>query len=199
MTDKLEDTSLRLKDEMDLYRKMMDKLRQNRLQFQKEKEAMQEVGGIIIVIKHTHTQSKVVCLLHCSLYSLLVFHTSVSQWLCHLIHLQITAPTLCNVFHPSFIVYIADRGPASRAGTFAGIQAGGRKAWPQPHFLLQPGGFQQQDQGGGARARGQETQAGTDERLFSNTLLCMSSSVRTAGVVFQWFLYPGCALMLRWL
>ncbi|KAG7281653.1 hypothetical protein CRUP_019165 [Coryphaenoides rupestris] len=42
MTDKLEDTSLRLKDEMDLYRKMMDKLRQNRHQFQKEKEAMQE-------------------------------------------------------------------------------------------------------------------------------------------------------------
>lgn len=45
MTDKLEDTSLRLKDEMDLYRKMMDKLKQNRQQFQKEKEAMQEVGG----------------------------------------------------------------------------------------------------------------------------------------------------------
>lgn len=43
MTDKLEDTSLRLKDEMDLYKKMMDKLRQNRQQFQKEKEAMQEV------------------------------------------------------------------------------------------------------------------------------------------------------------
>lgn len=45
MTDKLEDTSLRLKDEMDLYRKMMDKLRQNRQQFQREKEAMQEVGS----------------------------------------------------------------------------------------------------------------------------------------------------------
>ncbi|XP_035037584.1 rab11 family-interacting protein 4B isoform X1 [Hippoglossus stenolepis] len=43
MTDKLEDTSLRLRDEMDLYRKMMDKLRQNRLQFQKEKDAMQEL------------------------------------------------------------------------------------------------------------------------------------------------------------
>uniref|UniRef100_A0A8C4EGZ6 RAB11 family interacting protein 4 (class II) b n=1 Tax=Dicentrarchus labrax TaxID=13489 RepID=A0A8C4EGZ6_DICLA len=43
MTDKLEDTSLRLKDEMDLYRKMMDKLRQNRHQFQKEKDAMQEL------------------------------------------------------------------------------------------------------------------------------------------------------------
>ncbi|KAG9350443.1 hypothetical protein JZ751_026805 [Albula glossodonta] len=42
MTDKLEDTSLRLKDEMDLYRKMMDKLRQNRHEFQKEREAMQE-------------------------------------------------------------------------------------------------------------------------------------------------------------
>lgn len=45
MTDKLEDTSLRLRDEMDLYKKMMDKLRQNRQQFQKEKEEMQEVGG----------------------------------------------------------------------------------------------------------------------------------------------------------
>lgn len=43
MTDKLEDTSLRLKDEMDLYRKMMDKLRQNRNDYQREKEAMQEV------------------------------------------------------------------------------------------------------------------------------------------------------------
>ncbi|XP_045903832.1 rab11 family-interacting protein 4B isoform X3 [Micropterus dolomieu] len=43
MTDKLEDTSLRLKDEMDLYRKMMDKLRQNRHQFQKEKDDMQEL------------------------------------------------------------------------------------------------------------------------------------------------------------
>ncbi|KAK7929955.1 hypothetical protein WMY93_006350 [Mugilogobius chulae] len=43
MTDKLEDTSLRLKDEMDLYKKMMDKLRQNRQQFQKEKDAMQEL------------------------------------------------------------------------------------------------------------------------------------------------------------
>lgn len=44
MTDKLEDTSLRLKDEMDLYRKIMDKLWQNRHEFQKEKEAMQEVS-----------------------------------------------------------------------------------------------------------------------------------------------------------
>uniref|UniRef100_A0AAZ3SQZ3 RAB11 family interacting protein 4 (class II) b n=1 Tax=Oncorhynchus tshawytscha TaxID=74940 RepID=A0AAZ3SQZ3_ONCTS len=43
MTDKLEDTSLRLKDELDLYRKMMDKLRQNRHEFQKEREAMQEL------------------------------------------------------------------------------------------------------------------------------------------------------------
>ncbi|XP_028254686.1 rab11 family-interacting protein 4A-like [Parambassis ranga] len=43
MTDKLEDTSLRLKDEMDLYRKIMDKVWQNRHEFQKEKEAMQEL------------------------------------------------------------------------------------------------------------------------------------------------------------
>ncbi|XP_019502517.1 PREDICTED: rab11 family-interacting protein 4 [Hipposideros armiger] len=39
MSDRLEDTSLRLKDEMDLYKRMMDKLRQNRLEFQKEREA----------------------------------------------------------------------------------------------------------------------------------------------------------------
>ncbi|KAM9745779.1 rab11 family-interacting protein 4A isoform 2-T2 [Menidia menidia] len=43
MTDKLEDTSVRLKDEMDLYRKIMDKLWQNRHEFQKEKESMQEL------------------------------------------------------------------------------------------------------------------------------------------------------------
>lgn len=43
MTDKLEDTGLRLMDEMDLYRKIMDKLWQNRHEFNKEKEAMQEV------------------------------------------------------------------------------------------------------------------------------------------------------------
>ncbi|MEE6507017.1 hypothetical protein FKM82_007946 [Ascaphus truei] len=43
MSDKLEDTSLRLKDEMDLYKKMMDKLRQNRLHFQKERDATQEL------------------------------------------------------------------------------------------------------------------------------------------------------------
>lgn len=45
MTDKLEDTSLRLKDEMDLYRTIMDKLWHNRHVFQKEKESMQEVRG----------------------------------------------------------------------------------------------------------------------------------------------------------
>lgn len=44
MSDRLEDTSLRLKDEMDLYKRMMDKLRQNRVEFQKEREATQEVG-----------------------------------------------------------------------------------------------------------------------------------------------------------
>lgn len=55
MTDKLEDTSLRLKDEMDLYRKMMDKLKQNRHQFHKEKEAMQEVG--VLLTSDIHTQS----------------------------------------------------------------------------------------------------------------------------------------------
>ncbi|XP_017294340.1 rab11 family-interacting protein 4A [Kryptolebias marmoratus] len=43
MTDKLEDTSLRLKDEMDLYRTIMDKLWHNRHEFQKEKESMQEL------------------------------------------------------------------------------------------------------------------------------------------------------------
>ncbi|XP_016370500.1 rab11 family-interacting protein 4B isoform X2 [Sinocyclocheilus rhinocerous] len=43
MTDKLEDTSLRLKDEMDVYKKMMDKLRQNRNEFQRERDTMQEL------------------------------------------------------------------------------------------------------------------------------------------------------------
>lgn len=62
MTDKLEDTSLRLKDEMDLYRKMMDKLRQNRQQFQKEKDAMQEVGGMLLFPEiHTHSH----CMKNC--------------------------------------------------------------------------------------------------------------------------------------
>jgi len=49
MTDKLEDTGLRLKDEMDLYRKIMDKLWQNRHEFQKEKEAMQEVRRFRVI------------------------------------------------------------------------------------------------------------------------------------------------------
>lgn len=43
MSDRLEDTSLRLKDETDLYKRVMDKLRQNRLEFQKEREATQEL------------------------------------------------------------------------------------------------------------------------------------------------------------
>ncbi|XP_054616650.1 rab11 family-interacting protein 4A isoform X2 [Dunckerocampus dactyliophorus] len=42
-TDKLEDTSLRLKDEVDTYRKIMDKLWQNRREFHKEKESMLEL------------------------------------------------------------------------------------------------------------------------------------------------------------
>ncbi|XP_077391808.1 rab11 family-interacting protein 4A isoform X1 [Festucalex cinctus] len=41
--DKLEDTSMRLKDEMDLYRTIIDKLWHNRREFHKEKEAMQEL------------------------------------------------------------------------------------------------------------------------------------------------------------
>lgn len=57
MTDKLEDTSLRLRDEMDLYRKMMEKLKENRLQFQKEKEAMQEVGGLVFCCPNCSAQS----------------------------------------------------------------------------------------------------------------------------------------------
>lgn len=45
ISDKLEDTSLRLKDELDLYRKIMDKVWQNRRDFQKEKESTQEVSS----------------------------------------------------------------------------------------------------------------------------------------------------------
>ncbi|XP_061701644.1 rab11 family-interacting protein 4A isoform X4 [Syngnathoides biaculeatus] len=40
--DKLEDRSLRLKEEMALYRKIIDKVWHNRREFRKEKEAMQE-------------------------------------------------------------------------------------------------------------------------------------------------------------
>lgn len=54
MTDKLEDTSLRLKDEMDLYRKIMDKLWQNRHEFQKEREAMQEVAQCHFDLSYSH-------------------------------------------------------------------------------------------------------------------------------------------------
>ncbi|XP_037544721.1 rab11 family-interacting protein 4A [Nematolebias whitei] len=43
MTEQMEDTSLRLRDEMDLYRTIMDKLWHNRHLFQKEKESMQEL------------------------------------------------------------------------------------------------------------------------------------------------------------
>lgn len=98
MTDKLEDTSLRLKDEMDLYRKMMDKLRQNRHQFQKEKDDMQEVGGTILC-SQTHARG---------LFALLVmlfplFHSSLSLQSCWLIHLQNTALALYNIVHLTFV------------------------------------------------------------------------------------------------
>ncbi|XP_072339991.1 rab11 family-interacting protein 4A isoform X2 [Scyliorhinus torazame] len=43
ITYKLEDTSLRLKDEMDLYKKMMDKMRWNRHEFQKERELIEDL------------------------------------------------------------------------------------------------------------------------------------------------------------
>lgn len=48
MTDKLEDTNMRLKDEMDLYRTILDKLWHNRHEFQKEKESMQEVRSSLL-------------------------------------------------------------------------------------------------------------------------------------------------------
>lgn len=55
MSDRLEDTSLRLKDEMDLYKRMMDKLRQNRLEFNKEREATQEVSEGGCETRQSHT------------------------------------------------------------------------------------------------------------------------------------------------
>ena len=61
MTDKLEDTSLRLKDEMDLYRKIMDKLWQNRHEFQKEKESMQEVRNLCFTERSRGKCSGVQC------------------------------------------------------------------------------------------------------------------------------------------
>lgn len=68
MTDKLEDTSLRLKDEMDLYRKIMDKLWQNRHDFQKEKEAMQEVSWATYrdAVRGRHAPSDLPVFLSCS-------------------------------------------------------------------------------------------------------------------------------------
>ncbi|XP_071987654.1 LOW QUALITY PROTEIN: rab11 family-interacting protein 4 [Engystomops pustulosus] len=55
MSDKLEDTSLRLRDEMDLYKKMMDKLRQNRQKFQQEREATQElIEDLRKELEHLH-------------------------------------------------------------------------------------------------------------------------------------------------
>lgn len=123
MTDKLEDTSLRLKDEMDLYRKMMDKLRQNRQQFQKEKEEMQEVGGTflfsLLAVRSTVCSSPQVVLLHC-----------------------------CS----SCAICVVDRRPASRAGAFAHVQAGDREARTWSELFLRTVRLQQQDQGGGAGA-----------------------------------------------
>lgn len=84
MTDKLEDTSLRLKDEMDLYRKMMDKLRQNRHQFQKEKEAMQEVGGSILC-SQTHAHSGLFALL-LTLFLLCTSSLSYCNYACSYIY-----------------------------------------------------------------------------------------------------------------
>lgn len=52
MTDKLEDTNMRLKDEMDLYRTILDKLWHNRHEFQKEKESMQEVRSSLLREEH---------------------------------------------------------------------------------------------------------------------------------------------------
>lgn len=115
-------------------------------------------------IRRTHTQSGLFLSFSLSLRS--------SQH----VHLQNTASTLYNTVHLSFLLYLADRGPASRAGAFAAVQAGSREAWSGPQLFLKPFRFQQQDQGGGARARDQEAQAGTDERLSLNASLCMVSS-----------------------
>lgn len=121
MTDKLEDTSLRLKDEMDLYRKMMDKLRQNRLQFHKEKEEMQEVGGAISS-DHAHGH-RVGCLL--SLFSL--FYSPLSHcW-------------YSIVLFISLLSVVADRGPSSRTGAPATLQAGVREARPWSQLFLWAG------------------------------------------------------------
>lgn len=91
------------------------------------------------------------------------------------VHLQNTALALYNV-HPFLLcVCVADRGPASRAGAFAALQAGDGEARSQPQLLLRAGRLQQQEQGGGAGARGQEAQAGTDERFISRVFAAHSS------------------------
>lgn len=104
MTDKLEDTSLRLKDEMDLYRKMMDKLRQNRNQFQKEKENMQEVRETVLC-NQMQTQSGLFAL-QLTLFPLFSILSSPPplrfHWLIHP-HPQNTALPLHNNAHLSFL------------------------------------------------------------------------------------------------
>lgn len=144
MTDKLEDTSLRLKDEMDLYRKMMDKLRQNRQQFQKEKEEMQEVGGLFFSF----------CQRLGALFVL------VPIWFCS-----------------SCAICVVDRRPASRAGAFAHVQAGDREARTRSELFLRAVRLHQQDQGGGAGARSQEAQTGSDEtvRQYRFSRMCVES------------------------
>ena len=59
MTDQLEDSSLQLKDEMELYREVVDQLWLHRHQFHKEKEAMQEVSSAPSAISSNQQASHV--------------------------------------------------------------------------------------------------------------------------------------------
>lgn len=78
MTDKLEDTSLRLKDEMDLYRKIMEKLWHNRNAFQKEKESMQEVNlSLSPSLSFPDGLLKIIILLRIRMISWEIFQTSI--------------------------------------------------------------------------------------------------------------------------
>ena len=109
---------------------------------------------------HTHTHTEwVVCSTAHSVSSLSLSLTLHDALLVHP-HLQNTALALYNVH--LFCLLVADRGLASRIGAFAALQAGDGEAWPQRQLFIRAGGLQHQDQGGGAGARGQAAQAGTD-------------------------------------
>lgn len=115
---------------------------------------MQEVGGTIIS-RPARGQSSLfalrIALLPCR-YSAVVFIIP-----------------LLTLSH-SLSLCAADRGPPSRAGAPATLQAGDGEARPRPQLFLWAGRLQLQDPRDGAGARSQEAQAGSDG--FIHLLVC---------------------------